>query len=241
MLTLLTFPASFGQPSHSPFCVKAMGLLNLAGVAWQPDYLNDPRKMPYSKLPVLNTPDGLVPDSANIQAYLEAHGANFHVGLGAKETAQAEAFMGFAETNLHLTLIHERWLNDANWPVVRDIFFKDIPKPIRHLVTRGIRKTVATGLQGQGFARFSEKDRLDRLERDLGTLCTQLGDQAFLFGDRPCAADTIVAPLIGMIHDLPADCPARRIMRERTSLAAYMDRCKAAFYTPRMEPLSAAA
>lgn len=31
MLNLITFPATFGEPSSSPFCVKAMILLQMSG------------------------------------------------------------------------------------------------------------------------------------------------------------------------------------------------------------------
>lgn len=109
MLTLLTFPGSFGQPSHSPYCVKAMCLLEMAGVQWQPEYLDNPSKMPMGKLPVLRDGEKLIPDSAHIQAHLEQAGADFYPGLTTQERAQAHAFVRLAEDSLSVHLVYGRW------------------------------------------------------------------------------------------------------------------------------------
>lgn len=230
MLTLLTFPASFGQPSHSPYCVKAMCLLEMSGSDWHPEYLDNPSKMPLGKLPVLCTGDQLIPDSANIQSYLESHGADFYPGMSAKSQAQAHGFMKMAEDSLYLHLVMARWLDDANWPTVRDTFFAAIPGLIRRPVTHTLRKSVRKGLASQGISHFSEADRLDRLRRDLAAISAQLGTQSFLFGDAPCAADASFAPGLGMLLSLPADTPTRRIVRNWEGLEAYTLRCRKAMY-----------
>lgn len=62
MLTLLTYPSAFGLFSASPFCVKTAYMLQLAGLHWRRSDMVDPRQMPHSKLPVLRTPERLVPD-----------------------------------------------------------------------------------------------------------------------------------------------------------------------------------
>lgn len=242
MLTLLTFPASFEMPSHSPFCVKAMCLLEMAGVPWRAEYMDDPRKMPLGKLPVLKVGAELIPDSAHIQVYLEGQGADFFPGMSAVQRAQAHAVMALVEGNLHYLLVHERWINDANWNIVRDVFFKSIPAPLRKFVTGRIRKTVVAGLQSQGFARFSEADRLRRVRLDLEAIRALLGDQAYLFGTQPCAADAIVAPILNMLMTLPVDCAARRLVREQGGLADYVERCRKAIYPAApASPVSAAA
>ena len=115
MLTLLTFPGSFGAPSHSPYCVKAMCLLHISGPEWQPEYLHDPRKMPLSRLPVLRDGEQLVPDSANIQRHLEAKGIDFNKGLSATQIAQSHALVQMSEAGIYNTLVCDRWLNDESW------------------------------------------------------------------------------------------------------------------------------
>jgi hypothetical protein len=56
-------------------------LLNMAGVEWTPEYLSDPRKMPYSKLPAIRVNGEIIADSDNIRLWLEARGAEFNQGL----------------------------------------------------------------------------------------------------------------------------------------------------------------
>lgn len=241
MLTLLTFPASFGQPSHSPYCVKAMGLLELAGEEWQAEYLDNPTKMPLGKLPVLRDGDKMIPDSANIQAYLEARGADFFPGLDKYQRAQAFAFMHLAEEELHLHLVYNRWIVDDNWTVVRDVFFAAIPRLLRIPVTNRLRKSVASGLNSQGFSRFSHADRHARLERALDAFDGQLGGKPFLFGERPCAADVSVVPVIGMLATLPTENEARRSVCARSDLLDYAARCQEAFYPDTKPTLNAAA
>ena len=114
MLTLLTFPSSFGAPSHSPYCVKAMYLLQMSGLNWQPEYMHDPRKMPLSRLPVLKEGDQLIPHSAHIQMHLEANGVDFNVGLSDLEKAQAHALVQMTEAALYNVLAHDRWLVDTS-------------------------------------------------------------------------------------------------------------------------------
>ncbi len=53
MLTLLTFPAGFGDFSPSPFCTKAAYLLQMSGQTWQRRDISDRRKTPMGKLPEL--------------------------------------------------------------------------------------------------------------------------------------------------------------------------------------------
>lgn len=53
MITLITYAPAFGQVAASPFCVKAIWLLNMSGQKWQREDSMDPRRMPKQKLPVI--------------------------------------------------------------------------------------------------------------------------------------------------------------------------------------------
>jgi len=73
MMQLQTFGPAFGQPDASPFCVKAMCLLHMGSVNWQPVPGTDARKAPYQKLPVLVDGNEVIADSDNIRQYLLCH------------------------------------------------------------------------------------------------------------------------------------------------------------------------
>ena len=97
MLTLLTFPSAFGLFSASPFCVKTALMLQSSGQRWQRSDMLDPRKMPHQKLPVLRTPERLVPDSDLIRDWLEAQGADFDPELSGLQKAQSRTLICMAE------------------------------------------------------------------------------------------------------------------------------------------------
>lgn len=230
MLTLLTFPGSFAEPSHSPFCVKAMCLLEMAGQLWARKDMSNPARMPYSRLPVLKTEARLIADSSFIQSYLEAEGADFDVSLSETDKARSHMLIRTVEENLRLSLVHDRWLDDCCWDKVRDIFFAEVPRPLRGPISRSVRKKVRAALTSHGTAQFTPADRNVRVERDLDAITAQLGDKAFLFGDTPTAADAATAPVLSMINGLPCDTALRRTVRERAPLLAYVDRTRQAIY-----------
>lgn len=203
MLTLLTYPAGFGQFSLSPFCVKSAYLLQISGQKWQREDLKDPRKMPHQKLPVLKTDQGLIAESEAIRAFLETKGTNFDPGLTDPQKACARGLIRMAEDHLYFHLVLDRWINDDVWPTVREQYFDAIPGFLRKFVTNGIRKGLIKGLATQGLIRLSAQERTDRLELDLHALTTLLSQSAFLFGDQPTGADFSVAAVLGAMKSTP--------------------------------------
>lgn len=230
MLTLLTFPGGPDHPSHSPFCLKVMGLLQLANREWQPKFVTNPAKMPLSRLPVLKTNDRLIPDSYIIQTWLEGQGAEFYPGLDARARAQAHALIRMTEENLRLGLVHERWLKDTCWEIMRDQFFADVPALLRKPVSNMVRKKARAGLMAHGIAQFSETERRVRLKYDLDAIAMQLDGKAFLFGPVPTAADAAIVPVLDGLCSLPVDTGVRRMVRAMPDLMAYVDRGRAALY-----------
>lgn len=228
MLTLLTFAPGFDDPSHSPFCVKAMCLLQLSGQAWQREDIRDPailHSMPYGKLPVLRVGDDLIADSELIQTWLESHGADFYPGVDARGRAMGQAMIRMVEENLRVGMAGDRWLDEACWPHMRRELFGPMPDDIVDPLRAGVRQ----GLMGQGLARMREADRLTKLRRDLAAITTLL-DGAFLLGDAPTAADAAVVPVLSMIANLPADTPLRAMVRDDATLMRYIERGRAAMY-----------
>ncbi|SHK21340.1 Glutathione S-transferase [Shimia gijangensis] len=230
MLTLITFPGGFGQPSHSPFCVKVMGLLRLAERGWRPKYVSNPAKMPLGRLPVLKTGDRLIPDSYIIQAWLEGQGVDFFPGLDDRARAHAHALIRMTEENLRLGLVHERWLNDSCWDIMREAFFEDVPSLLRKPISNAVRKKARTDLIAHGIAQFTEHDRRARLRYDLDAIQSQLQDKEFLFGQTPTAADAAIVPVLDGLNCLPVDTGVRRIVRDMPDLVAYVRRGRGALY-----------
>ena len=228
MLTLLTYPAMFGQFSASPFCLKAACLLAASGQPWQRQDLLDPRNMPHGKLPVLRAPEGLISGSDRIQAYLEAHGAAFDHGLDPRQQAAAHGFVRLAEEHLYLLLVLDRWGNDDVWPTIRESYFASIPGILRRLVTNRLRAAVLRGLHVQGIARLSPTERLERAEQDFAAIRDQLAQAPFLFSDEPTRADFSVAAMLLAILATPGTTALQRHLSADPVLSAYAGRFAAA-------------
>ncbi|WP_170345550.1 glutathione S-transferase family protein [Ruegeria atlantica] len=228
MLTLLTYPSAFGLFSASPFCVKTALMLQHSGQAWQRSDMLDPRKMPHQKLPVLRTPERLIPDSDLIRDWLEQKGAEFDQGLSDVEKAQSRALVRMAEEHLYFHIVLDRWGNDEVWPILRETFFTGIPALIRKPVSNAIRKSVLKGITSQGIGRFSLPERMDRLERDLEAISAYLWQSRFLLADQPTSADMSVGPMLAAMRATPADTPLTRRIKQDNLLNSYVDRMEQA-------------
>ncbi len=222
MMILRSFPPGFGCPSLSPFCVKAMYLLETAGVKWQPDFQADPRRAPKGKFPVLVDGDEIVADTWAIRAYLErTYHVDFDDGLDATKRAKGHALARMVEDHLYFALVHDRWINDAHWPTVRETYFAEIPRPLRGFVTRKLRKDVARDLDGHGIARHSADDIVAAAKRDLSAI-RQSMQGAYLMGDRLSSADYSVAPILQAIAASPGDSALKAAVRSDADLMAYL-------------------
>jgi len=119
MLRLVVFAPALGAPSASPFCTKALCLLEMAGVKYE-RIIGDSRKSPKKKLPVLKDGDRQIADSDAIRAYLEETlPFDFDAGLSAEDRAISRAFIRLTEEHLYFAVVSERWMNDHNWARVK--------------------------------------------------------------------------------------------------------------------------
>lgn len=226
MITLYTFAAGFGQFSYSPFCTKAAWLLNMANADWQREDMHDPRKMPQGKLPAIKTQNGdIVPDSDNIRTYLEQQGHDFDAALSIRDKAASRAFIRMAEEHIYFHQVQDRWGDQENWEVIREEYFGFLPRLIRPIVTRKLRKDLMKTMHGLGLGRLTVQERLDRVDPDLRAITDQLGDRAFLFGDMPTAADASVGAILGGIIAAPVATPLSRRVSNDVTLTGYIDRC----------------
>ena len=226
MITLITFAPSFGQIAASPFCVKAIWLLNMSGEDWQREDSTDPRNMPKQKLPAIRVDGQVIADSDNIRAFLESRGADFDGGLSEMEKAASRAFIRMAEEHIYFHNVLARWGDDEVWPVIRDTYFAQIPKPLRGFITGKLRKNLLTGMKTQGLGRLSAQERLERLEPDLQAITTRLWQGPFLFGDRPTAADASVAPMLAGLRATPGNGLAKMRIAGDRMLCSYIDLCQ---------------
>ncbi len=231
MLKLTTYPAAFGAPSASPFGVKAMCFLNMAGAEWEMGSSADPRKAPKGKLPVLVDGHTVIPDSEDIRSYLEQRfSVDFDEGLSAEQRAVSRAIIRMCDEHLYFALVCDRWLIDANWEILREEFFGMIPKLVRRFVTKKIRQQVRASMQAQGMGRHAVEERLTRADKDIRAIVALLGDKSFLFGGSPTAADASAAPMLAAIAGSPTETLLSKRVNDDAPLMAYLERVQYALY-----------
>lgn len=190
MITLQCYAPSFGEISASPFSAKSIYMMTYAKMDWVRENLTDPRSAPLGKLPVAHYDGRIIHDSDNIRALIESFGVDFDKGLSGAERGCARAFIRMAEEHLYFHQVHDRWINDDIWPIVKKEYFGFLPPVVRNLVPNTLRKNLRRGLMAQGTARFSDDERIDRARIDFTAIEQQLGSQPF------CLALTQRVPIL---------------------------------------------
>jgi glutathione S-transferase len=231
MLRLISYPPAFGQPSPSPFCVKAMCLLKMSGLEWEPEWQADPRKTPNGKLPVLRDGDMTIADSHFIRLHLEqAHGIDFDAGLDADARARALMAGRVLEEHLYWAIVQDRWFDEQNWAVLRDAYFAGIPGPVRGFVANYVRKQVRAQIDGHGIGRHGAQAIARLGAEDLGAMDQMLGDKPFMIGEAPSGLDATAGPFLAAAGSATHETELSRSYAALPRLAAYVERVKAAIY-----------
>ncbi len=231
MLKLTIFPEGFNEPSGSPFAVKALCLVENSGQPYEVIVTPDPRKAPKQKLPVLEDGANIIPDSDQIRDYLEStYDIDFDKGLSAEQRAVSRSIIRMMEEHVYFAIYSDRWQDDDNWSLTKNIYFNDMPPVIGGFITNQIRKGAVAQITGQGMGRHSPAEQAARIEKDFAAVETILGDKPFLFGEIPTAADYTAVPFLAAAAAFPSETQLTKIVQSRPNLMAYIARGKDAFY-----------
>jgi glutathione S-transferase len=237
VITLHTFGPAFGLPDPSPFVMKAETLLKIAKLPYRTD-AGGFSKAPKGKLPYIEDDGTIIADSTFIRWHLEKkYRIDFDRGLDPAQRATGWAFEKMIEDNLYWVIVHDRWMDDANFRKGPIRFFDRVPAPIRPLVVAMIRRKVRSALHGHGLGRHSDDEILALGTRSIDALAEFLGDKAFFFGPEPTGVDaTVFAFLAGTL--CPHFATRTRAAAERhENLRRYVGRMTARFY-PELEELA---
>ena len=237
MITLYSFGPMFGLPDPSPFVMKAETLLKMAKLEYRTD-TGGFSKAPKGKLPYIDDDGTIIADSTFIRWHIEKkHRIDFDRGLDAAQRATAWAFEKMIEDNLYWVIVHERWMDDANFNKGPRRFFDKVPAPMRPLLVPLIRRKVRSALHGQGMGRHSEDEILALATKSIDAIADFLGDKPFFFGAEPTGVDaTVFAFVAGAL------CPhfttrSQTAAQRHANLRRYVGRMTARFY-PELKELA---
>lgn len=151
-------------------------------------------------------------------------------GLSAEQRAVSRAIIRMVEEGIYFALLCDRWMTDENWPTVKAEFFGSMPFPINLFVPNLVRKSTIAQAKAQGMGRHSAAERVARVSKDFSALSVLLGDQLFLFGESPTAADCSTVPMLRALNSFPRPTPMKNALTQHSNLLAYMERGKEALY-----------
>jgi len=230
MITLHTFGPRFGLPDPSPFCMKAMVLLKMAGLEFQTRSA-DLRKAPKGKAPYMEDKGQIIADSTLIRFHLEKnYGIDFDDGLSEAERGVAWAFEKLCEDNLYWAILHARWVKDDNFNAGPKEFFEAIPAPIRLFLVPIIRRGVISNLKGQGMGRHTEAEIVEIAARGIDGIAGFLGDKPYLMGANPCGADAAVFSTVSGALVEMFDTPLIAATAKHSNLVEYRDRLMGEYF-----------
>ncbi len=228
MITLYQFPAAFGLPNPSAFCLKLETFLRLAGLPYQVKDLTDPRKAPKAKLPMIDLDGERLCDSAHIQARLTSQ---FKLELDAQRSPQQRgqdvALTRLLDEHFYWLVVYFRWLDDDAWPRLCPQFFGHLPAPLKWLVPKVARAQVRRDLQGQGLGRHSPAELLAFARSDLQACADLLGEQAFFGGEAPSSVDACAYGHLANALTSSFKTPLDALGSEFPTLTAYCQRMQA--------------
>ena len=230
MITLYTFGPYFGLPDASPFVMKTMLLLKMAGLAYVEDR-NGYGKAPKGKLPYIDDDGEKIGDSTFIRLHIEKkYGFDFDEGLTPEQKAVGWALEKLCEDHIYWLFLADRWLDDSNFKKGPAHFFDAAPAPIRPLIRAFIQRKIRAGALAQGLYRHAPDERRELARRGLGAFSTLLGDKPFLFGDKPHGADATIGAFVmgSLCPHFEGDC--RQAAEALPNLVAYRDRIVAAYF-----------
>ena len=226
MITLFGFGPAFDLPDPSPFVMKTEVQLKMSGLDYKRE-LGGPQGAPKGKIPYIDDDGVVVADSTFIRAHLErAHGFDLDRGLSAEQKAQAWAVERMLEDHLYWSLLHARWMDDANFAKGPAHFFDGAPQGAREAA----RERTRNNLFGHGLGRHSESEILFLGSRTLDSLAGMLGQKPYLMGDQPCGADaTMFAMVAGVLTPFFATA-LRDAALSRDNLVRYSERMMRRYY-----------
>ncbi|MCJ8169943.1 glutathione S-transferase family protein [Atopomonas sediminilitoris] len=228
MITLYQFPAAFGLPNPSAFCLKLETFLRLAGLEYQVKSLHDPRVAPKAKFPMIDLEGQRLADSALIQqALTERFKLTLDDQRSLEQLGHDMALTRLLDEHLYWIVVRFRWLDDECWSRLCPQFFGHLPLPLKWLVPQVARAQVKRDLHGQGLGRHSPAELIQFARADLTACAAILGSAEYFGGSAPSSVDACAYGHLANLFISTFDTPLSALAPEYPSLVAYCRRMQA--------------
>jgi glutathione S-transferase len=221
----------WGIPNPSPFCLKVETWLRMVGLPYEARAIDGPPKSKAGKVPYIERADGSVlwDSSVIIDTLTRERGVDLDRALSARDRAIGTLLQRTFEEDLYFTVLHERWVDDQNWPRVAQDYFGHFPWALRKLVLPIVRRKVIASAHGQGVSRLPEGQRIGKAKADLHAIAELLSDKPFFFG-QPSSYDAMAYGFLANVYASPLASPISDEARAHANLVAYCERMKKAYW-----------
>ena len=230
-LKVYHLPGAWGLPTVSPFCLKLDAWLRMTGIPHESITAATPFAGPKGKAPWIELDGKKLGDSTFIVAHLaERFGVDPDAHLTPAQHGMAVAIQRLIDENLYWTMVHDRWMNDANWKQFRDVVLSGVAAPLRRVLGPIARRGVKKQLEGHGIGIHEPEEIAAIGRRDVNALAAILGDQDWFFGDTPSTIDAVAYAQLVNIWRAPFESEVRRAIGQTPNLVAFIDRFAARYY-----------
>ena len=224
-------PGAWGLPSVSPFCLKLDAWLRMTGIEHQSLTVATPFAGPKGKAPWIEISGTKLGDSTFIITYLtQRFGVDPDADLTTEQRGMAVAIQRLIDENLYWTMVHDRWINDANWRTFRDVVLGGLSMPMRRILGPIARRGVKKQLAGHGMGIHSAEEVAAIGARDIAALAAILGPKPWFFGGEPTSTDAVVYAQLVNIWQPPLESEVKRAIGAQANLVSFLDRFAERFY-----------
>lgn len=221
----------FGLPSASPFAIKAMILLKMAGIEYEIEP-KMPMEGPKGKIPFITTLENeVLGDSFFIKKYIEEKfDFDFDAGLNTQDKALSTIIQRMCDEHLYWIVVYYRWCIDKNFEKGPAHFFDPIPQPMQDKIREERKTGLRTLIHSMGLGRHTESEILAIAKDDIDAISDLLGVKTFILGEKPSAADASLYSHLACMETDFFDTPTGDYVRTKPNLIEYLSRMKNRFF-----------
>jgi glutathione S-transferase len=230
MIRLFSYPELYGVADNNPFGLKVFAFLRLCGLAFEQEHIFDAKAAPRGQLPYIIDDGVTIGDSDPIMAHLVA---KYHLTIDDALTP-AQRDIGHLVRRMldgfYWVISYSRWRDPQFWPLFRDAILRTHSQVTADNMETA-QKYNFLRYYYQGIGRYEAADVYDKGLADLRVLADLIGQNDFLFGDKPSSVDAAVYGFLANIYFYDIDTPLKRFLASRDNLGAYCERLDARVMT----------
>jgi glutathione S-transferase len=232
MIKLYGFGRCLGLADPSPFVLKVMTYMRMAGIEYKPlSSSSNLSRAPKGKLPYIDDEGEVVADSFFIVKFLKRkYGVDLDAHLSPEQAAISHLITKSLDENLYWCIIYSRWLDEETWLEVKQRFFGSMPFPLRIIVPFVVRRGVRSAFLRHGMGRHSDEEILEIAKESLESLSQLLGDKRYFFGDNPSGLDASVYGFVAQLVLVDLDNPMNRLAKSYGNLVEFCNRLDSQYY-----------